>query len=72
MAISESTVIALYLKEHPNAMIYDSHNDTYFKYDPLTNKFLYRKPSNKKLNSWYEARGLKYWLYAPPCDDCEL
>lgn len=54
--ISDSVVMALYLKEHPGSIV--STDTGYFKYDNDLGYFLYCNPNNKVRNGWYRARGL--------------
>lgn len=63
-AIEVDYVLALYLREHPGAVVreYERGKFIYYRYDQTTNKYYWRCPENKCQNGWYEARGLSNWF----------
>lgn len=53
----EKAVFAIMLRSNPG-VVFETADGSLFKFDKLTNKVYYRKPSNKCRNKWYIAHGL--------------
>lgn len=53
----EKAVFTIMLICNPG-VVFETADCTLFKFDDITNKIYYRKPSNKCHNKWYVAEGL--------------